>query len=226
MKPWMRARSAARQHRMRADQAGDDAAALDVADQHDRHVGRLGKAHIGDVAAPQVDLGRAAGAFDQDEVGLRAQAARSCPAPPAAARACAAGSRAPSACPTRWPCTITCAPVSVSGFSSTGFMCTRRRHAAGARLQRLRAADLAAVGRHGGVVRHVLRLERPHPQAASREGARTARRRAATCRHCEPVPWIINAACASHPERSSRSLPGRSELDPRLRLHARRGTGA
>ena len=46
----------------------------------------------------------------------------------------------------------------------------------------------------GGVVRHVLRLERPHPQAAPREGARKARRRAATCRHREPVPWSITAA--------------------------------
>ena len=34
------------------------------------------------------------------------------------------------------------------------------------RLQRLRAADLAAFRRHGGVVRHVLRLERPDAEAA------------------------------------------------------------
>ena len=32
-------------------------------------------------------------------------------------------------------------------------------------LEGLGAADLAAVGRDGGVVRHVLRLERPHPEA-------------------------------------------------------------
>ena len=37
---------------------------------------------------------------------------------------------------------------------------------AGPRLQRLRPADLAAVGGHRGIVRHVLRLERPHLQAA------------------------------------------------------------
>ena len=37
-----------------------------------------------------------------------------------------------------------------------------RRHARRAGLQRLGAADLAAVRGHGGVVRHVLRLERPH----------------------------------------------------------------
>jgi hypothetical protein len=37
---------------MRADKRGDDAAAIDVTDQHDRHVGRLGEAHIRDVALP------------------------------------------------------------------------------------------------------------------------------------------------------------------------------
>ena len=55
---------------MGADEAGDDAAAVDVADQHHRHVGGRGEAHIGDVAVAQVDLGRAAGAFDQHEVGV------------------------------------------------------------------------------------------------------------------------------------------------------------
>ena len=46
---------------------------------------------------------------------------------------------------------------------------------AGPRLQRLRPADLAAVGGDGRVVAHVLRLERPHPQPAPREGAAQAR---------------------------------------------------
>ena len=49
------------------------------------------------------------------------------------------------------------------------------RHARGARLQRLGAADLAAVGGDRGVVRHVLRLERAHTKAAAREGARQSR---------------------------------------------------
>ena len=43
------------------------------------------------------------------------------------------------------------------------------RRAAREGLQRLRAADLAAIGGDRGVVRHVLRLERPHAQAAIRE---------------------------------------------------------
>ncbi len=58
---------------MGPDQLGDDPAALDVADQHDRHPGRLGKAHIGDVARAQIDLGRAAGALDEDEIGRRGE---------------------------------------------------------------------------------------------------------------------------------------------------------
>ena len=43
--------------------------------------------------------------------------------------------------------------------------------AGGAGLQGLGAADLAAVGGDGGVVRHVLRLERAHAEAAVGEGA-------------------------------------------------------
>ena len=58
------------EHRVRADEAGDDAAAVDVAEQHHGHVGGRGKAHVGDVAGAQVDLGRAAGAFDQHEIGV------------------------------------------------------------------------------------------------------------------------------------------------------------
>src|SRR5208282_3867422 len=41
-----------------------------------------------------------------------------------------------------------------------------------ARLQGLRATDLAALHRYRGVVRHVLRLERTHGEAALSEGAR------------------------------------------------------
>ncbi len=43
---------------------------------------------------------------------------------------------------------------------------------AGARLERLGAADLAAIRRHRGIIRHVLRLEGLHAQTAPDEGAR------------------------------------------------------
>ncbi len=48
---------------------------------------------------------------------------------------------------------------------------TADRHAACAGLQRLGAADFSAIMGHGGIVRHVLRFERPHSLAAFCEGA-------------------------------------------------------
>ena len=48
------------------------------------------------------------------------------------------------------------------------------RNAASSRLQGLGAPDLAAIFRDGGVVRHVLRLERQNREPAPREGAREA----------------------------------------------------
>ena len=62
---------------------------------------------------------------------------------------------------------------SCSGLSRTGFS-GGGRDARGPRLQRLGAADLAAIGGDGGIVRHVLRLERRDPQAAIGEGAAEA----------------------------------------------------
>ena len=47
---------------------GEHAAAIDVADDDDRHVRVPGEAHVDVVAGPQVDLGRAAGALAQDDV--------------------------------------------------------------------------------------------------------------------------------------------------------------
>jgi len=55
---------------MRAGKAGDNGAAIDIPEHHHRHVGRRGKSHIGDVAGPQVDLRRAAGALDQDDINV------------------------------------------------------------------------------------------------------------------------------------------------------------
>ena len=76
------------------------------------------------------------------------------------------------AVPCTLPCTTICAPIWLCGFSRIGIHVHARRHAGGARLQRLGAADLAAVGCDRGVVRHVLRLERPHAHSALGVGAR------------------------------------------------------
>ncbi len=171
-KPRISAASAASITAPGADQARDHAAAVDVADEHDRHVGGARKPHIGDVVVPQVHFRGAARAFDQHEVGRLLECARSCRARTASGRASCPGKPRPwrsrTPCPARRPAR----PTSLCGLSSTGFMCTLAGNARGARLQRLGAADLAAILRHRRIVRHVLRLERPHPQVAVGEGAR------------------------------------------------------
>ena len=187
---------------------GDDPAALDVADQQHRHVGRLGETHVGDVALAQVDLRRAAGAFDQHQVGLRGQAARSCPAPPAAAAASARDNRAP------WPGPRPC-PAPPPARRSRDLRLQqhrvhvhRRRHPAGPRLQRLGAPDLAAFRRHRRVVRHVLRLERPHPPAR-RAKARHSPATISDLPTSEPVPWNMMAGTSHAPDNFPFPLAGK-----------------
>ena len=72
-KPATSAWSAALEQRQRAEQRGEDAAAVDVADDDHRQAGVAGQAHVGESACAQVDLGRAAGALADDDVVARAQ---------------------------------------------------------------------------------------------------------------------------------------------------------
>ena len=65
------------EHRLRADEARDHAAALDVAEQQHRYAGASGEAHVRDVSPAQVRFGRAARALDQYEFVAGAQAGRS-----------------------------------------------------------------------------------------------------------------------------------------------------
>ncbi len=58
---------------MSADKARDDAAAIDVAGQHDRHIGGCGKSHVRDIAFAQIDFSGTARAFDQHDVGVARQ---------------------------------------------------------------------------------------------------------------------------------------------------------
>ena len=176
------------EHRLGADEARDHAAAVDVADDDDRHVGGAGKAHVGDVVAAQVDLRRAAGALDQHQIGLAPSALEALEHIGQQLRPSCAMYSAALAVPCTLPCTTICEPTWLCGLSRIGIHVNARRHAGGARLQRLGAADLAAVGRDRGVVRHVLRLERPHPQPALGVGARQPRDDAATCRRPSRCP--------------------------------------
>ena len=154
----------------RAHELGDHAAALDVADQSHGRPGPAGEAHVGDVALAQVHLGRAASTLDQDEVGAGGEPGEALQHARHELRLEAVIVTSTAAGASTLPCTTTCAPVSLSGFSRTGFMSHQRRRAAGPRLERLRPTDLAAVGGDGGVVAHVLRLERQDAQAAAGEG--------------------------------------------------------
>ena len=85
-------------------------------------------------------------------------------------RRSAPGSRAPPRCADTRPSRPPARPLRSAASAAPGSCrltgAPRTRAPAG-----LRPADLAAVCGHGGVVRHVLRLERPHPEAAPREGA-------------------------------------------------------
>ena len=60
-----------RERRLRSENLREYAAAIDVADERDRALGGAREAHVGDVALAQVDLRRAARAFDQHEIGAR-----------------------------------------------------------------------------------------------------------------------------------------------------------
>ena len=100
-----------------------------------------------------------------------ARGRRSCRGRWAGEWASAPGSARASAVAWTRPWTTIWAPVSLWGLRRTGFMWTDGRDAGGAGLQRLGAADLAAGGGDGGVVGHVLRLERADAEAAVGEGA-------------------------------------------------------
>ena len=62
-----------RQQHHRAQQGSEHAAQVDIPHQDYRSVGSLCHAHVDDVAFPQVNLRRAAGAFDHDAVGFFCQ---------------------------------------------------------------------------------------------------------------------------------------------------------
>ena len=55
---------------MCADNLGDHAAPVNIPDEDDRHVGGLGKSHIGNIVGTEVDLRGAAGALDKDKVDI------------------------------------------------------------------------------------------------------------------------------------------------------------
>ena len=155
---------AIRNEGVRAHDRGDHAAPVDVADQHHRHVGGLGEAHVGDVVGAQVDFRGAARTLHQNDVALGLELVE--------ARQHVGHQRgfARKEIP-RARRALHLAPHHHLR-ADVGLRLQQHRvhvHArlnlAGQCLQRLRPPDLATVGGHRRVVRHVLRLERPnrHP---------------------------------------------------------------
>ncbi|MNX85565.1 hypothetical protein D3C86_1174090 [compost metagenome] len=157
------------EHGFGTDEAGDDAAPVDIADEDHRRVRSSRKSHIGDVIGTQVDFGRAARPFHQHQIGLLFQELE-------------AFQHA------RHQSGLHVLVIGRFGIASdlalhdhlcAGFALRLqehrvhvhgKRHARRPRLQRLCAANLAAIGGHGRIVRHVLRLERHDRQAAPDEG--------------------------------------------------------
>ena len=160
--------------RVGPDDLGDDAAAIDIADQHNGNVGSPGEAHIGDVATAQVDLGRTARALDQDEVGFGLEAAEAVEdglqEPRLPGLVLARLRMADDAALYHHLRTDLALRLQQNRIHVDG-----GRHPRGTGLQRLGATDLTAVHRHGGIVRHILRLERPDAETLRRIGPREPR---------------------------------------------------
>ena len=132
---------------------------IDVGDQDHRAVDGFRIAHVGDVVCAQVDFRRTAGAFDDDGAVMRAQTVmrgqhrvhRDTLVVVVGRRLQVADSAAMDdhLCP-RVAVGLEQDRIEIGMWCDPGSL----------RLQRLGAADLAAVNGHGGVQCHVLRLER------------------------------------------------------------------
>ena len=173
----------------RAQQVRERPAAVDVAaEQHgSRDLER--DRHVDDVAVAQVDLRRAARALDHDDVVVVEQAVEGVAHDGPELRAALAPGQLRDGEVGRAQHDDLRARVGL-GLDQHRVHAGLRRDARGCRLHDLRAAELAAVVGHAGVVAHVLRLERRDPQAlvgqdaAERGGQiRLARMRGAALHH-------------------------------------------
>ena len=196
---------------MRPNEARDDAAPVDVPNEHDRHTGCLRKSHVGDVAGSQIDLGGTSGALDEDDIHPLPDEAKALqhfrqqlrlPAP------ILGGAHPAGALPLH--------DHLRAGFAfrlqQHRIHVDRRREAGGARLQGLRSPDLAAVNGDRGVIRHVLRFERRHLQTTTQERPRQPRHHRGLAdvaagaldhdgggRHHAGSPYCRSIKRASHP---------------------------
>ncbi len=150
-------------HRTGANKASDDAAAVDVAGDHNRNVNGSGESHIGDVAGAKIDLGRASRPLDNHQIGIT----------PDHLETIEDSRQQFGLVSAIFTGTHAAETLSLDNDLRAGLAFRLQQHrvhvdacrgAAGQRLHGLGPADLAAIQRHGGVVRHILRLERAYRQ--------------------------------------------------------------
>ncbi len=158
------------QDRVRADEVRQDPAAVDVACDDHGKVGHIGQAHVGDVGVAEVDLRRAAGTLAEHDVEAGAQVLQGLGDDAAQGLAAAAVRQGADLA------LSVAAHHHLTGVVRAGFEQHRveghvRLQPASERLQRLGAADLAAVAGHGAIIGHVLRLKRRDAHPAPRQKA-------------------------------------------------------
>ncbi len=151
-----------------AEQGGEDAPLVDIADDYNRRAGHFGDRPIDQVAMAQVDFRRPAGSFDHDQIEVAGQAL-------VAVHDFRPGLRAiPFMLHRVHVETRAAADHHLASRLAVGLE-QHRIHIDGGlqsarlSLRRLGAANLTA-GADGGVVRHVLRLEGCDPDSGAQEG--------------------------------------------------------
>jgi hypothetical protein len=153
-------------HGFGAHELRNHPAAIDIADENHRHAFRLRETHIGDVAGAQIDLGGGARALHQHEIRLTAQDGE---AFAHARQQLWLELRVIARARRREALALDDDLRAGLAFrlEQDRVHVDRRRYARSPSLERLGAPDLAAaiIG-DGGVVRHVLRLERAHAKPA------------------------------------------------------------
>ena len=147
-------------------QRGDDPAPLDVRDEADGDARPAGEAHVGDVALAKVRLRRAPRPLDEHEIeggGQALEALEHRAEEPVAPREVVRRFEGRDGPPVHHHLR---GPVGL-GLEEHRVHVHRRGEPRRARLERLRPADFPAARARGGVVRHVLRLERGDRDSAT-----------------------------------------------------------
>ena len=145
-------------------------ALVDVGNDDHRAINRLGKAHIGDIAFTQIDLGRRTGAFHHHDLRPLAKASMGCQHRLHRGRLVGVVAHRIHAADRVAVDDYLRAHVGI-GLEQNRVHVGVGRQPRGLRLHRLRPANLAAIGGHCSIQRHVLRFERHHHHVLANQPA-------------------------------------------------------